>query len=65
MHQDMVSDVLLENMSVAFDRLSDLLQVPGWGLSEVMLCDKIFAVVSQGSFEPDEICAHVLKELLH
>jgi hypothetical protein len=65
MHPDSVPDILLENMTIAFDRICDSLQVPGWGLTEEMLAKKIVAAASRGLWQTDEICIQVLKELLH
>ena len=56
---------VVENMTVAFDRLCISLQMPGWSLTEEMLAQKIYAVVQEGLWEPDEICDRVLKDLLH
>jgi hypothetical protein len=56
---------IVENMTVAFDRLCVLLEVPGWGLTEELLAQKIIAAVQQGLREPDEICDRVRNDLLH
>jgi hypothetical protein len=52
-------------MMVAFDRLRVSLEVPGWGLTEEMLAEKIYAVAQEGLWEPDKICDRVLRDLLH
>jgi hypothetical protein len=65
MHPDSAPDVLLENMTTAYDRICASLQVTGWGLTEEMLAKKIIAAASRGLWETDEICSQVLKELLH
>jgi hypothetical protein len=65
MRPDLLPDAVLENMAVAYERLCNSLQVPGWGLTEEMLTDKIIAAANEGLLEPDEIYSQVLKELLH
>ena len=56
---------VVENMAVAFDRLRISLEVPGWGLTEDMLAEKVIAAMQEGLCEPDEIYNRVLKDLLH
>jgi hypothetical protein len=65
MYPDFVSYIVLENMAIAFERICTSLEVPGWGLTEEMLANKIIAAANQGLRESDEICSQVLKELLH
>jgi hypothetical protein len=64
MKPDHLPDII-DNMIVAFDRLCVSLEVPGWGLTEDMLAQKIIAVVQQGLCKPDEICDRVRNDLLH
>jgi hypothetical protein len=56
---------VVENMAVAFDRLRVSLEVPGCGITEEMLAEKVIAAMQHGLCEPDEIYTRVLKDLLH